>query len=363
MHFYESSIITTKDGLHCQVYGNEHPLTNILIKPKYIPTDKILSDALQFRFISGKKMNRLNLWADKDKLKNYIESFKDAYPNYIFKSPLHDKERLFFSVPVDAIERIFFPRRGLKELMGMPFKSLDEHLKLVHKFVKFILKSGISMRDLGVTYSTLMGHYLSNISDINIVVYGKENFWLIMKYLETAQHPLLRWKNEDDWSRFYNGRNRFKIFNKGEFVRLMSQKKSEGYFGDVLFILFGVEKEEEAWFRWGDEKYFNRGFAEIEGIVKENHSSIVRPGCYEITKSKIINSEADYNVKIKGDVEKLVFYSRDYCMLAKVGEKVRASGILEEVKPLNGKPYLRLVVGYFDSYLSERREKEFIKVI
>ena len=40
MHFYESSTITTKDGLHCQVYGNEHPDGRILVKPKYIPTNK-----------------------------------------------------------------------------------------------------------------------------------------------------------------------------------------------------------------------------------------------------------------------------------------------------------------------------------
>ena len=81
MHSYESSIITTKDGIYCQVYGNEHPEGKILEKPKYIPTDKISSDFLPYRFISGKKMNRLNLWIDKNKLKEYLESFCKAYPN------------------------------------------------------------------------------------------------------------------------------------------------------------------------------------------------------------------------------------------------------------------------------------------
>jgi len=57
MHFYESTIITTKEGMHCQVYGNEHPPGRILVKPKYIPTDRISSDALPSRFLSGKKMN------------------------------------------------------------------------------------------------------------------------------------------------------------------------------------------------------------------------------------------------------------------------------------------------------------------
>ncbi len=78
MHFYESSVITTKDGLHCQVYGNEHPVKGILVKPKYIPTDKIASEKLQCRFISGKKMNRLNLWADKEALKEYFDISRES---------------------------------------------------------------------------------------------------------------------------------------------------------------------------------------------------------------------------------------------------------------------------------------------
>ena len=59
-----------------------------------------------------------------------------------------------------------------------------------------------------------MGHYFSNISDINIVVYGKQHFWTLMKYLETAEHPLLRWKSREDWLKFRHGRNRFSIFSE-----------------------------------------------------------------------------------------------------------------------------------------------------
>ena len=357
MHFYESSIITTKDGLICQVYGNEHPVESILVKPKYIPTEKLESEGLQYRFISGRKVNRLNMWADKAELKKYLASFKKEYPDYILESELHGKNRLFFSIPIDSIERVYFPKRGLSELMTMPEGSLDDHLKLVYNFVNFILKSGVKIKELGVTYSTLMGHYMSNISDINIVVYGKNNYWKIMKYLEDAKHPLLRWKNNEDWIKFYKGRNRFSIFDKKEFLHIMSRKKSEGYFGDTLFLLFGVEKEEEAWFKWGEEKYEPLGLVTVEGIVTDNFSSVVRPGFYEIKNSKIINK------KIDADVKKIVFYSRDYCTIAYPDERIKACGILEKVNVKSGEDYYRVVVGYFDSYIDERREKEFIKVV
>ncbi|MFH0837329.1 MAG: hypothetical protein V1870_04320 [Candidatus Aenigmatarchaeota archaeon] len=364
MHFYESSIITTKDGLHCQVYGNEHPGEHIIVKPKYIPTDRIASNSLSFRFISGNKMNRLNMWIDKQELKQYIEDFKKHYPNHIFQSPIHNKDRLFFSVHIDDIEKIYFPRRGLSELMSMPRESLDEHLITVYGFVKFLMKSGLSQKDLGLTYSTLMGHYLSKISDINIVVYGKQNYWKLMKYLETASHPLLQWKTAEQWIEFYNKRNRFAIFDKNQFVKDMLKKKSEGFFNSTLFVIFAAEKEDEVWFKWGQETYHDIGTAEIEAIVQDNTSSVVRPGCYDVEDSIITNFE--HNEKLAIDnmkLKKVVFHSRDYCMLAKKGDRIKAKGLLEKVVPKQGNPYLRLVIGYFDAYISDRREQDFIKVI
>lgn len=354
MHFYESSIITTKDGMHCQVYGNEHPVNSIIVKPKYIPTDKIESPAFQYRFISGKRMNRLNMWADKKALRKYMEDFRKAYPEYIMKTP--SKDRLVFSVPIDKIERVYFPRRGFKELMGMPKENLDEHLKDVCELGEFLMKSGLKLKDLGVTYSTLMGHYFANISDINFVVYGKENYWKLMRFLEKAEHPLLRWKTEQDWLDFRKRRNRFNIFTESEFLKVMSKKKSEGFFRNCLFVIFCAEKEEERWFEWGKENYEDLGSAEVEATVKDNFSSAVRPGCYEVENCHAKGREGNV------DVKKIVFYSRDYATLAGPGEKIKASGILERVIPKSGEPYHRLVVGYFDAYISDRREKEYIKL-
>jgi len=364
MHFYESSIITTKDGLHCQVYANEHPVNSILVKPKYIPTDKIESSALQYRFIAGRKMNRLNLWADKEALKNYIEDFKQKYPHYILP---HNK--LFFSIPIDQIERVYFPRTGLKELMAMPVVALDEHLKNVHSFVSFLAQSGVKASDLGITYSTLMGHYNSQVSDINIVVYGKQNFWNLMKYLETAQHSSLRWKTESDWLEYYTKRNRFAVFGKDSFLKSSMRKKSEGYFNNTLFVIFAAEKEEEVHTKWGTEKVEDCGVATVEGTVIDDFHSVVRPGYYGVDTRAHTKENTKENNSIDGNdgkdipVSSIVFYSRDYCMLVQKGEKIQACGNLERVTTTDGRVHYRVVVGYFDSYLDDRREKEFVRLV
>ncbi len=359
MHFYESSIITTKDGLYCQVYGNEHPEGKILVKPKYIPTDKISSDFLPYRFISGRKMNRLNLWIRQDKLKEYIHAFAEAYPNYIFKSPLHGKSPLFFVVPRDNIEKAYSPREGLYELTGIPEKDLDEHLKTVVELVSFLLKSKLELGDLGITYSTLMGNYSPYRSDINIVVYGKDKFWELMQFLGKNSHKDLRWKTYEEWEEFYKKRNRHIIHKKETYIENMHRKKSEGFFRNTLFVIFAVENEDETWFKWGDENYKNAGNAKFEAIVMDNKNSVVRPGCYNISDSKFI--EGDDKCK-NLPISKIVFYSRDYCMLAYPDEKIEASGVVEEVTKKSGEKYYRIVVGYFDSYLNGRRDNEYIKV-
>src|SRR3989344_1042705 len=357
MHFYESSIITSKDGIHFQVYGNEHPVHTLLVKPKYIPTDKIESKILQSRFISGRKMNRLNLWENKEEVKRYIAEFKSKYPQYIFKSEIHNSERLFFGLPIDEIERVYSPKRGLSELMSFNQDNLDPHLRLVYDFVKFILESGLKIDDLGITYSSLVGHYYSSVSDINIVVHGKNNFIKLMNFLEKSSHELLKWKTKEQWIQFYKRRNRRNIFDENDFIKAMSRKRSEGYFGDSLFVIFCVENENERWFKWGEETYQEKGFVKVRARVKNNYNSIVRPGYYEIEDSQVI--EGYENVVVK----RIVFYSRDYAMIAFNGELIEAQGILEKVSPKNGEPYYRVVLGYFDSYLNDRIEKEYIKPI
>jgi len=360
MHFYESSIITTKDGLHFQVYGNEHPEGKILVKPKYIPTDKISSDYMPYRFISGKKMNRLNLWIDKDKLKKYIEDFCEAYPHYVFKSDTHDKSPLFFAVSKDMIERTYSPREGLKELMTIPGRDLDEHLKTITELISFLLKSGLKLEDFGITYSTLMGYYSPNMSDINIVVYGKKKFWNLMEFLEKNNSDELRWKTYEEWENFYKKRNRHVIHKKETYIENMHRKKSEGFFKNTLFVVFAVENDNDTWFKWNQEQYKRIGTAKFEGLVAKNNDSVVRPGCYEVSDTKFIEGDRSCkNLQIK----KVVFYSRDYCMLAYPDEKIEFSGVVEEVTSVSGERYYRIVIGYFDSYINGKRDDEYIKIV
>jgi hypothetical protein len=245
--------------------------------------------------------------------------------------------------------------------MNMPNKEdLDNHLQTVIELVSFLLESGLKLSDLGVTYSTLMGYYSQDLSDINITVYGKDNFWKLMRFLENCTHPKLRWKSYEEWEDFYKKRSRQTVHEKSLYLKKMNRRKSEGFFNNKLFVIFAVEKPNETWFKWGEEKYKRLGSAKFEAVVKENKDSVVRPGMYEIYDTKFIGGDS---VCKDLKIDKVVFHSRDYCMLAYPGEKVEISGIVEEVTPTSGRKYYRLVIYYFDAYISDRREKEYFKLI
>ncbi|MBU6500533.1 MAG: hypothetical protein KGJ89_03715 [Patescibacteria group bacterium] len=355
MYYPESSIITTKDGLHCQIYMSDHPRGLVIVKPKYIPTDKISSSALPLRYIHGRKLNRLNMWISKERLKKYLADFKRAYPDYVHFSKNHGT--WFFAVPEKKIERVYDSRKGLQELMKMPAASLDGHLRNVMEFVKFLKRSGVPLKDFGLTYSTLVGHYFLGISDINIVVYGKKNFWKVIGFLEKAKHPNLRFKTDKEWIEYHKKRGRTLVLNKKEFLFHSRRKKWEGFWNGNLFLILGVEKPNEVSVSWNKEKYKPLGIFKVHGKIKSDHHSGVRPGLYEIENGKVLGKKDEIPLKY------IVFFTRNFAMQAKKGENVEAQGLLESSTDKDGKEYYRLVLGYFDSFLSGRNKKEYLKVL
>lgn len=361
-HFYESTLIDTKDGFQCKSYANEHPEGYIIVKPKYIPKEAIEGEGLKHRFLFEKCLVRFDLFAKKEKLANYLEQFRKKFPDYIYNSPLHNN--WFFVVPRDKIKTIHGGRKGLQELLQVPKKDLDEYLMLTRELVEFICQSGVSAKDLGITHSTLLGNYTPGKSDIDIIIYGKDNGWKILNYLKEAKYKKLKWKTDREWAEYYKEHKTSESlhFTEKEYVRQMRRKRYEGTFGETVFTLFTVEEPEETWFRWGEEKYEPAGIATIKGKVIDHYNSHVRPGFYGIEQGVLI--EGDHEEPIieeKIPIKRVVTYSLPFLHQVLTGETIKACGLLELVTPKKGEKYYRVVIGYFDAYISKRREKEFIK--
>lgn len=361
-HFYESVLIDTVDGFQCKTYSSEHPEGYIIVKPKYIPKDSLSVEGLKYRFLFEKCLIRFNLFARKDRLNEALTQFKKKFPDYIYDCK--DTKNWYFVVPKNKIKTVHDSRKGLSELLEVPKKDLDEYLNLVRDLIDFLTKSGVSSSDLGITHSTLMGNYTPGKSDIDIIIYGKDNGWKILDYLKTAKHEKLHWKTDSEWAEYYKEHKTSESshFTEEEYVKHMRRKRYEGMFGGTVFTLFTTEEPDETWFKWGEDKIKPLGTATIKGIVTDHYNSHVRPGYYEIEKGAIVdtfgeNLSIDKNIPIK----RAVTFSIPFVQQALTGEEITACGRLELVTPKNGTKYYRVVIGYFDAYVGDRREREFIK--
>jgi uncharacterized protein len=360
-HFYESTLINTVDGFQCKSYASEHPDGYVIVKPKYIPEDAIQGEGLKYRFLFEKCLVRFNLFAKKEKVLGYLEQFKQKFPDYIYECPIHNN--WFFVVPRDKIKSIHDGRNGLKELMKVPKSDLDEYLTSVRELMELLTKSGVDSNNLGITHSTLLGNYTPGKSDIDVIVYGKENGWKILNFLETVEHPLLKWKTDEEWAKYYEDHKTSESshFTKEEYVKHMGRKRYEGMFNGNVFTLFTTEEPEETWFKWGEESYEPVGLATVKGKVTDHYNSHVRPGFYEIEGELIEGDHEMPKIEPNLPIKRIVTYSIPFVQQALTGESITACGLLEKVTPKSGEPYYRVVVGYFDAYVNERREKEFIK--
>ncbi len=364
MHFYESTLIDTVDGFQCKSYASEHPDGYIIVKPKYIPTDLITGEGLKYRFLFEKCLIRFNLFAQKERLNGYLEQYKKKFPDYIYHSPIHNN--WFFVVPKNKIKTVHDGRKGLQELMKVPKKDCDQYLILVRELIEFLAASGVATTDLGITHSTLLGNYTPGRSDIDIIIYGKDNGWKILNYLKTATHEKLKWKSEEEWAEYYKEHKTSESahFTEQEYVKHMIRKRYEGTFGGTVFTLFTTEEPEETWFKWGEEQYTPMGLTTIKAEVIDHYNSHVRPGLYEIEDAEVIDGDHEKpHIEKHIPIKMVVTYSIPFVQQALTGETINACGLLELVTPKKGERYYRIVVGYFDAYTNERREKEYIKTV
>jgi len=352
-YFHEAALIDSIDDIQFKIYSNSHPPGFIIAKPKYVPIEKLNLVGLKKRFLFGRAVHRFNLFNNKEIVEANLNEIWRKFPYYIYKCRKH--KNWFLGVPENKIKKFYDTRQGLGELLKVTLEDLDPYLKATRRIIDILIEAGISIDNLGISHSTLLGNYTPGKSDIDILVFGMENGWKAIKYIEQTNNPSLTWKTGEDWAKYYKERVVSKIYSEKEYIANMIRKKDDGFIDGNVFSLFCIENENEIWYNWEDE-HEPLGTVKIRARVKDAYYSIVRPGFYELENSIVL--EGYGNVPIK----RIVIWARPFNLQAKEGENVEACGLLEKVKSKEGEFY-QIVIGYFDTYTTDRGEKEYLKAL
>jgi predicted nucleotidyltransferase len=320
----DGETLFTKEGFIFYVFGYEHPENRVFAFLKYIPSS--LAHHFPIRFLKQKwnlegiELSRPEKLYTVENYQQFLETFRKSFPHYLYCCPFRGKEVL--SVPLDKIKKVYLPGECLRAIFMKQNKDAIE--KETVELVSLLSKeSTVNLEDFGIHGSVGLNMH-SKYSDIDLVVYGSENF----KKLEVAVNRLVE---------------------EGVFTHVCTKKidyarKHRSRYNDRRFVYNAVRKYDEIDATHGKLQYSPVKNVSFSCKVIDDSENMFRPAVYLISNYKADDIESELTKEqTPTRVLSMIGYYRN---VARIGDTVKVSGTLEHVKNLqSGAVYHQVVVG------------------
>jgi predicted nucleotidyltransferase len=306
----------TKHNFVFYTFGYEHPSEHVVAFLKYIPTQ--LQPFFPLLFIKRRwklgsvKLVRPEKLYSVENFQKLTESFRRNFPEYINFCPFCQKELI--SPLKSSIKKAYVPNQCLDAFLK---KKRHDHLeKLTLKIISLLsAESGVSMEDFGLHGSIALNMHSAE-SDIDLVVYGAKNF----RRLEATIN---------------------RLFKEGE---LDAARKNRGEYMGKIFVYNAVRKPEEIKVKYGDYKCAPVVPISFRCKVEDDSEAMFRPAIYQISDYQPLSSASRLEkAETPNTVASMIGCYRN---VARKGEKIEVSGVLERVEEVKtGKINYQVVVG------------------
>ncbi len=316
--------IKTKDNLFFAVNSYYHPTSHYIAFLRYIP------DMQGERCLDGVNYKKVG----SDEAYNFI---KENHPEYLFDWNVEDKKMM--GVLKEDVVEILSPIEKLKEIV-----QSDDNNELFSKIrllsSTFHEKCNISYDDMGVTGSTLLGLENNTSSDIDFIVFGKENHVKAIRLyseLKEDEYSVLDKIHGDYWKQVYCKRIKDDSMSLDEFIWYESRKNNRGLIRGTLFdILFTKNPEEIS--EMDEVNFKPLGKIRIKCKIVDDYESYDTPSTYYVSNVEIVDGPIV-------NIDKIVSYTHTYTGIVKNNEEVIASGVCEEVTHKDNTKTYNLIVG------------------
>ena len=322
----------TREGFIFNVFGYEHPRDRVFAFLKYIPSN--FKELFKIRMLErtwrrgGLELFRAEKLYTAKNYQTFLQVFRKNFPEYVYFCPFRRKEVI--SAPLNRVLEVFIPRDRLKTLIEAGKR--DELQELTLEFVQLLSSEAkVSLEDFGVHGSIALNMHSAE-SDIDIVVYGSQNF----RRVEAAVDKLV---NEGVLTYIFNN-------------RLDAARRFKGRFKNKVFMYNAVRKLEEVKDKYGERQYTPLTPVKLRCTVVDDCEAMFRPAIYRIGGYTPLGS-----VHIPRDMtpETVVSMIGCYRNVARKGQQIEVSGMLERVEnTVTGKITYQVVVGSAES------EEEYI---
>ncbi|MCR4408294.1 MAG: hypothetical protein NUW24_15475 [Anaerolineae bacterium] len=327
----DRDFIQTTEGLLFCVTDYLHPLDKYTAYLKYSPS-------LVGKWKNGETFYRreMNYYHVRE-VAATVEFLEQNYPHYVHYCPVRGIR--FSMVPHQYVRKYYCPEDRLAEILAHPHDPLEE--EVCDLVTEIVAQTGISVENMGITGSILLGIHDARFSDIDLTIYGLENSLRIKTMIRERRSKRFRPENEEErhaWSQ--NIAARFPL-TYAQARDLADRRWRYGYFGQRFFSLHPTRRDEEIREQYGDHIYRGRGAMRIAATVIDASESMFLPAVYHIANVTILERSVE---DLIGEVEitEIVSYEGLFCEVAETGDEVEVYGKLEQID--DGRT-CRLVVG------------------
>jgi len=314
--------IITADNIIFRVYGYFHPPNAYVCDPEYAPAR--IYESVNPRALRGpKKPVYYKFFSDEG-----LRFVQEKYPRYtIFYEPLQER---IISVPQEYIMEMRKPDEKLQQLIGK--QPGDDLIKALHKLFRLVtFRSGLSKKDFGVFGSLLHGFYHPRFSDLDLVVYGREELRLLCEALgELYREGSLQ--NEFENEKAIEGKHwKFMNYSPREYLWHQRRKMIYALFKDAGGRVIKTEFEPvKDWREICNEyspktKIARRGWIKAFARITDDRDAPFLPSIYHAENLEILEGP-----KVE-DIQRILSYVEEFRMQVRRDEWVYVEGNLEEV--------------------------------
>jgi predicted nucleotidyltransferase len=318
--------IVTGEGLIFRVFGYSHPSNAYVCDAEYAPAEIFRSNNPKALRNNGKHVF-YKFYEDEG-----WKFVKNNFPRYMIFNEMLDKSVV--GVKRNDALKVRRPCEKLKKLVKR--KAQDKLLSALQSILEFTTKnSGLSMANFGVFGSLLHEFYHPKFSDIDLIIYGRENaaklHSALKEFYEDRHSPF---RNEFENESSIEGKQwRFQNYSPKEFVWHQQRKMIYALFNDVKNGRI-IKTEFEPVKDWkeivneyhSDVKIRQKGWVRLLAQVTEDGDAPFIPSVYGIQPIKVL-----HGTKCTEEATRIVSYMEEFRLQAQKDEEVYVEGNLEEV--------------------------------
>lgn len=326
MRFRDRDAIVTREGLIFRVLGYAYPSNTCICDTEYAPANLFKSD--NPKAPRGTKETIFYKFYEDEGWK----FIKHYFPQYLIFHEALSKEIL--GVKHCDIAEFRKPEVKLEKLIARrPEDELESTLQNVVGFVT--RRSSLSPNDFGVFGSILHNFHHPKLSDIDLIVYGRNEFARLRETLEELyadDSSLLA--NEFETETAVRGKHwHFQNLSPKEFVWHQRRKMIYALFKDTRSRRT-VKTEFEPVKAWKEisndydplTRIVHRGWVRMLGTITEDTDTPFIPSVYGIDPLEVLHGADE-----AWEARNIVSYMEEFRMQAQKGEVVYVEGNLEEV--------------------------------